>query len=111
MKIDIVPFASPMKAYIQDLDVCSMYAWSPLIIKQSKILQIFKTIHSGKSHRVKMQARKRLTLYRHAWIEYDTEEKKDWTRKYVSPNEYLASPNIELKVSFDFKSYEENKNV
>ena len=97
-----IPFDPPMKDhYVIDMDVCSMYAWSPLIIPQSSIVRILETIRSGKSHRVKMQAKKRLKLYRGAWIEYDTVEKKEWTKKNISSFEAVSDPVIELSVSFD----------
>ena len=104
MKIPFDPVMS-IVSYIQDCDVCSMYAWSPLVIPQSRIVRILKTIRSGKSHRVKMQAKKRLKLYRGAWIEYDTTEKREWTRKYISKFEAISNPTIEASVSFDFSSY------
>lgn len=70
--------------YVMDMDVCSMYAWSPLIVKQSLICKILKQVRSGKSHRAKILAKRRLRLYKGAWIEYDTDHNKEWTKKNIS---------------------------
>lgn len=91
------------------MDVCSMYAWSPLVIKQSEIVKLLKQLRYG-SHKSKIQLKRRLKLYKGAWIEYDTIEKKDWTKKHIGSMEMLTSPVANLEISFDFEAFKkENK--
>jgi hypothetical protein len=52
----------------------------------------------------------RLKLYKGAWIEYDTVEKKDWTKKHIGRMELMTDPTVNLEVSFDFEAFKkENK--
>jgi hypothetical protein len=83
-----------MQEYLIDMDVCSMYAWAPLVIKQSLICKILKQCHRGKSHSAKIQAKRRLKLYKNAWIEYDTQESREWTKARISILEFPAKPNV-----------------
>lgn len=98
-----------MNKFVMDMDVCSMYAWSPLIIKQSEIVKLLKKRRYG-SHKAKIQLKWRMKLYKGAWIEYDTVEKKDWTKKHIGRMEMLTNPVADLEVSFDFEAFKrENK--
>lgn len=98
-----------MNKFVMDMDVCSMYAWSPLIIKQSEIVKLLKKRRYG-SHKAKIQLKRRMKLYKGAWIEYDTVEKKDWTKKHIGRMEMLTNPVADLEVSFDFEAFKrENK--
>lgn len=99
-----------MNHYIMDMDVCSMYAWSPLTLKQSQIVKLLKELRYGKSHKSKIQLKRRLKLYKNAWIEYDTIEKKDWSKNHIGPMELTSNPVINMNVSFDYEEYKkENK--
>ena len=98
-----------MNAHIMDMDVCSMYAWSPLTLKQSQIVKLLKKLRYGKSHKAKIQLKYRLKLYKNAWIEYDTIEKKDWSKKHIGPMELTSNPVINMNVSFDYEVYEAYK--
>lgn len=99
-----------MNPHIMDMDVCSMYAWSPLTLKQSQIVRLLKELRYGKSHKAKIQLKRRLKLYKNAWIEYDTIEKKDWSKNHIGPMEFTSSPVINMSVSFDYELYKkENK--
>ena len=98
-----------MNNYVMDMDVCSMYAWSPLIIKQSEIVKLLKKRRYG-SHKSKIQLKRRMKLYKGAWIKYDTVEKKDWTKKHIGSMEMASSPVINMNVSFDYEAFKkENK--
>lgn len=98
-----------MNSYIMDMDINSMYAWSPLVIKQSLICKLLKQRRSGKSHHAKIQAKRRLRLYKNAWIEYDVETNKEWTKKHIGTME-IAGVVINAEISFDFDAFEkENK--
>ena len=99
-----------MNAHIMDMDVCSMYAWSPLTLKQSQIVKLLKKLRYGESHKAKIQLKYRLKLYKNAWIEYDTIEKKDWSKKHIGQMELMTDPTIKLDISFDFEAFKkENK--
>ena len=99
-----------MDSYVMDMDICSMYAWSPLFVKQSQICKLLKQKRNGKSRRAKTIAKRRLRLYRSAWIEYDTVKDKDWTKKNISKTEMLTNPTVDLEISFDFEAFKkENK--
>ena len=99
-----------MDSYVMDMDVCSMYAWSPLVLKQSHICKILKQKRNGKSRRAKTIAKRRLRLYHNAWIEYDTVKDMDWTKKNISRMEMLINPIVDLEISFDFEAFKkENK--
>lgn len=93
-----------MNHHIMDMDVCSMYAWSPLTLKQSQIVKLLKKLRYGKSHKAKIQLKRRLKLYKNAWIEYDTIEKKDWTKRHIGQMELLTNPLVDIQVSFDFEA-------
>lgn len=96
--------------HVQDLDIASMYAWAPLIIKQSLINKLFKQVRCGKSHRAKINAKRRLRLYKNAWIEYDTLEHMERTKKKISKSEMLKGPIAECKISFDYGAYNGDRN-
>lgn len=99
-----------MTHHIMDMDVYSMYAWSPLVVKQSQICKLLKQKRNGKSRHAKVNAKRRLRLYRSAWIKYDTTKDKDWTQKNISKMELLTDPTINLEISFDFEAFKkENK--
>ena len=99
-----------MNIHVMDTDVCSMYAWSPLVVKQSQICKLLKQKRNGKSRRAKTLAKRRLRLYRNAWIEYDTIKDMDWTKKNISKMEMLTNPIVDLEISFDFEAFKkENK--
>ena len=99
-----------MNAHIMDMDVCSMYAWSPLTLKQSQIVKLLKKLQYGKSHKAKIQLKRRLKLYKNVWIHYDTSEKKDWSKKHIGQMELMTDPTIKLDISFDFEAFKkENK--
>ena len=99
-----------MDVHIMDMDVCSMYAWSPLTLKQSQIVKLLKKLRYGESHKAKIQLKRRLKLYKNAWIEYDTIEKKDWSKKHIGPMELTSNPVIDMNVSFDYEAFKkENK--
>ena len=98
-----------MEHYVVDLDINSMYAWSPLVIKQSEIVKLLKRHRYG-SHKAKIQLKRRLKLYKGAWVEYDTIEKKDWSKKHISCIEMSTNFTIDQEISFDFEAFKkENK--
>jgi hypothetical protein len=86
-----------MNGYVQDMDVSSMYAWSPLILKQSLICKVLKQSRTGKSHKAKISAKRRLRLYKSAWVEYDVLTDRDWTRKHISTIEYKVEVDDETE--------------
>ena len=86
-----------------DMDVASMYAWSPLVVKQSSICKILKQRRSGKSHRAKILAKRRLKLYRGAWVEYDTDQNKDWSKKHISIMEMHPKSDFDEAIKFLFE--------
>ena len=99
-----------MGSYVMDMDIYSMYAWSPLVLKQSEIVKLLKNLRYGKSHKAKIQLKRRMRRYKGAWIRYDTVEKKDWTKKNIGSIELTVEPMINMEVSFDFEAYKkENK--
>lgn len=99
-----------MDSYIMDMDINSMYARSPLVLNQSEIVKLLKKLRYGKSHKAKIQLKRRLRLYKGAWIRYDTDEKKDWTKKHIGSIEMTTDPMINMEVSFDFEAFKkENK--
>lgn len=98
--------APDLASHVGDLDIMSMYAFSPLVLKQSFINKVFKQRWNGKSHRAKINAKRRLHLYRGAMVEYDTEKHKDRTMKKISSFIYTTSPMVDMKISFDYKGYE-----
>ena len=99
-----------MNAHVMDMDINSMYAWSPLIKKQSEIVKLLKKLRYGKSHKAKIQLKRRLRLYKGAWIQYDTIEKRDWTKKHIGSIEMSVDHWINMDVSFDFEAFKkENK--
>lgn len=98
-----------MSVYFEDMDVCSLYAWSPLVIKQSEIVKLLKKLRYG-SRKQKWFIKYRLKLNKGAWVHYDTVEKMDWTKKRISKMELLTDPTVNLEVSFDFEAFKrENK--
>lgn len=98
-----------MDSYVMDMDICSMYAWSPLVLKQSEIVKLLKKLRYG-SRKQKQFIKYRLKLYKGAWIKYDTVEKKDWTKKHIGSMELLTDPIINLDVTFDVEAFKkENK--
>ena len=99
-----------MDSYIMDMDINSMYAWSPLVLNQSEIVKLLKKRRYGKSHKAKIQLKRRLRLYKGAWIRYDTVEKKDWTKKHIGSVVSSTDPMVNMEVSFDFEAFKkENK--
>ena len=101
-----------MNAHVMDMDVCSMYARSPLVVKQSQICKLLKQKRNGKSRRAKTIAKRRLRLYRSAWIEYDTVKDKDWTKKNISKMEMLTKLMLISKFLLTLKhSRKKTKNV
>lgn len=97
--------------FVMDMDISSMYAWSPLILKQSEIVKLLKKLRYGKSHRAKILLKRRLRLFKGAWIEYDTTEKKEWSKKHISSFELSTDIQVNMKVSFNFEDYEAYKEV
>lgn len=87
-------------SYAQDLDISSMYAYSPLFVKQSLIVKLLKTYRYG-SHKVKRETMKRLKLYKSAGIILDTNEKISWSKKHIGgfaiQEDKLLSPFIGTK--------------
>lgn len=73
-----------MNDFIHDMDVASMYPWSPRTIKQSEINKILKKWKSGKSHREKIQSKRRLKWYKNAWVTQDALKNAEWTKKNLS---------------------------
>ena len=88
-----------------------MYAWSPLIIKQSEIVKLLKKLRYGKSHRAKILLKRRLKLFKGAWIDYDTAEKKEWTKKHIGSFELSTDIKVSMEASFNFEDYEAYKEV
>lgn len=74
-----------MSNFVQDMDIASMYPFSFKTVKQTEVCRILKQRWSGKSHRAKMFAKKRLKYLKNAIVEFDTENKKEWTQKHLLP--------------------------